>query len=79
MMIINFVFLKKGIGPDTKPGGSDQGENTEEEQRSVKEALVAAYEKNILKRLKAEFCSSNVNDGDVSTTTTKDIASTTSE
>ncbi|KAG7031086.1 ABC transporter G family member 14, partial [Cucurbita argyrosperma subsp. argyrosperma] len=37
------------------------GENIEEEQKGVKEALISAYEKNISSTLKAELCSLDAN------------------
>lgn len=55
--------LANGISPDTNQL-TDQGDNqssTEEEQKSVRKALVSAYDKNIAARLKDELCSSNVN------------------
>lgn len=52
--------LANGIPPDFKQT-TDQGENTEKEQKSVKEALISAYEENISTRLKAELCSLDVN------------------
>ncbi|KAG6782141.1 hypothetical protein POTOM_011531 [Populus tomentosa] len=52
--------LANGIGPDSK-NATDQGENMEQEQKLVKEALISAYEKNISTRLKAELCNSDPN------------------
>ncbi|KAE8727435.1 ABC transporter G family member 14 [Hibiscus syriacus] len=52
--------LANGINPDFKPSG-EQVENTEEEEKSLKDALISAYEKNIYTRLKAELCSTDVN------------------
>ncbi|XP_057963780.1 ABC transporter G family member 14 [Malania oleifera] len=52
--------LANGISPDSKNGVTNQNESTEEEQKSVKKALMSAYEKNISTRLKAELCSSDV-------------------
>ncbi|OMP02187.1 ABC transporter-like protein [Corchorus olitorius] len=52
--------LANGIGPDFKQS-VDQVENTEQEQKSVKDALISAYEKNISTRLKAELCNSDLN------------------
>ncbi|XP_039030027.1 ABC transporter G family member 14-like isoform X1 [Hibiscus syriacus] len=51
--------LANGISPDFKPS-REKVENTEEE-KSVKNALISAYEKNISTRLKAELCSTDVN------------------
>ncbi|GLU05219.1 hypothetical protein SLE2022_223310 [Rubroshorea leprosula] len=51
--------LANGISPDCK--NSEQGEETEKEQKSVRETLLSAYEKNISTRLKAELCNSDVN------------------
>ncbi|KAK4729256.1 hypothetical protein R3W88_022244 [Solanum pinnatisectum] len=48
--------LANGIGPDTK-NGNDQGDSIEQEKKSVREALISAYEKNISTRLKTEVCS----------------------
>ncbi|KAE8702820.1 ABC transporter G family member 14 [Hibiscus syriacus] len=52
--------LANGISPDFKPSG-EQVENMAEEEKSVKGALISAYEKNISTRLKAELCSTDVN------------------
>ncbi|XP_011028515.1 PREDICTED: ABC transporter G family member 14-like [Populus euphratica] len=52
--------LANGIGPDSK-NATDYGENTEQEQKSVREALISAYEKNISTRLKAELCNLDPN------------------
>ncbi|KAJ9152380.1 hypothetical protein P3X46_025951 [Hevea brasiliensis] len=52
--------LANGIAPDSKHG-TEQGENMELEQKSVKEALLSGYEKNISTRLKAELCSLDIN------------------
>ncbi|KAK8998558.1 hypothetical protein V6N11_083945 [Hibiscus sabdariffa] len=52
--------LANGISPDFKPS-VEQVDNTEEEEKSVKDALISAYEKNISTRLKAELCSTDVN------------------
>ncbi|XP_059642806.1 ABC transporter G family member 14 [Cornus florida] len=52
--------LANGIGPDSKHV-SEQGDNTEQEQKSVKEALISAYDKNISTKLKTELCSLDVN------------------
>ncbi|XP_010518955.1 PREDICTED: ABC transporter G family member 14 [Tarenaya hassleriana] len=43
--------LANGIAPES------QAENSEQEQKTVKEALASAYEKNISTKLKAELCS----------------------
>ncbi|KAF8412582.1 hypothetical protein HHK36_000551 [Tetracentron sinense] len=52
--------LANGIGLDPK-FPADQGDlgqgNIEQEQKSVREALISAYDKNIATRLKAELCS----------------------
>ncbi|OIT01753.1 PREDICTED: ABC transporter G family member 14-like [Nicotiana attenuata] len=50
--------LANGIGPDSKPA-IEQGDNTEQEKKFVREALISAYEKNISTRLKSELCSSD--------------------
>ncbi|XWS49357.1 hypothetical protein CRYUN_Cryun13aG0156800 [Craigia yunnanensis] len=52
--------LANGIGPDLKQS-AEQVESTEQEQKSVKDALISSYEKNISTRLKAELCNSDVN------------------
>ncbi|XP_022735835.1 ABC transporter G family member 14-like [Durio zibethinus] len=52
--------LANGISPDFKHS-VEQVESTEQEQKSVKDALISAYEKNISTRLKAELCNSDVN------------------
>lgn len=52
--------LANGISPDSKQA-AEQSENMEQEQKSVREALISAYEKNISTRLKAELCSVDVN------------------
>ncbi|GLT91379.1 hypothetical protein SLE2022_092700 [Rubroshorea leprosula] len=51
--------LANGISPDFK--NSEQGEETEQEQKSVRETLLSAYENNISPRLKTELCNSDVN------------------
>lgn len=52
--------LANGIGPDSKYA-NEPGENMEEEQKAVKEALISAYDKNISSTLKAELCSLDAN------------------
>ncbi|KAJ9707707.1 hypothetical protein PVL29_002656 [Vitis rotundifolia] len=52
--------LANGISPDSKQA-AEQSENMEQEQKSVREALISAYEKNISTRLKAELCGVDVN------------------
>lgn len=52
--------LANGIGPDSKHA-IEQGDNTEQEKKSVREALISAYDKNISTRLKTELCSSDTN------------------
>ena len=47
-----------GIGPDRT---IEQGDNTEQEQKLVRDVLISAYDKNISTRLKAELCSLDVN------------------
>uniref|UniRef100_A0A5B7B013 Putative ABC transporter G family member 14 n=1 Tax=Davidia involucrata TaxID=16924 RepID=A0A5B7B013_DAVIN len=56
----HLLDLANGIGPDSKHA-IEQGDNTEQEQKSVREVLISAYEKNISTRLKAELCSLDVN------------------
>lgn len=39
----------------------EQGDNTEQERKSVRQVLISAYDKNISTRLKAELCSLDAN------------------
>ncbi|GAB4857983.1 ABC transporter G member 14 [Ancistrocladus abbreviatus] len=48
--------LASGIAPDSKHG-TEQCESMEQEKKSVREALITAYDKNISTSLKAELCS----------------------
>ncbi|XP_057466968.1 ABC transporter G family member 14-like [Actinidia eriantha] len=50
--------LANGIGPDKT---IEQGDNTEQERKLVRDVLISAYDKNISTRLKAELCSLDVN------------------
>lgn len=52
--------LANGIGPDSKHA-IEQGDNTEQEKKAVREALISAYDKNISTTLKTELCSSDTN------------------
>ncbi|OIT35467.1 PREDICTED: ABC transporter G family member 14-like [Nicotiana attenuata] len=52
--------LANGIGPDSKHA-IEQGDNTEQEKKSVREALISAYDKTISTRLKTELCSLDTN------------------
>ncbi|GMQ03865.1 hypothetical protein CsSME_00049503 [Camellia sinensis var. sinensis] len=52
--------LANGIGTDYKHT-IEQGDNTDQERKSVRDALISAYDKNISTRLKAELCSLEVN------------------
>ncbi|XP_057481035.1 ABC transporter G family member 14-like [Actinidia eriantha] len=52
--------LANGIGPDDK-NTFEQGENTEQERKSVRDVLISAYDKNISTRLRAELCSLDIN------------------
>ncbi|KAK6782813.1 hypothetical protein RDI58_020609 [Solanum bulbocastanum] len=52
--------LANGIGPDSKHA-IEQGDSSEQEKKSVREALISAYDKNISTRLKTELCSSDTN------------------
>ncbi|KAF3675199.1 ABC transporter G family member 14 [Capsicum annuum] len=52
--------LANGIGPDSKHA-IEQGDNTEHEKKTVREALISAYDKNISTRLKSELCNSDTN------------------
>lgn len=45
-----------GIAPDSQHA-TEQKEIMEQEQKTVREALISAYDKNISSRLKAELCS----------------------
>lgn len=49
-----------GINPDFK-NSTEQGENTEQDQKLVREALKSAYQKNISTKLKAELENSDAN------------------
>ncbi|KAJ8555256.1 hypothetical protein K7X08_012752 [Anisodus acutangulus] len=52
--------LANGIGPDSKHA-IDQGDNNEQEKKSVREALISSYDKNISTRLKTELCNLDTN------------------
>ncbi|CAL8995433.1 unnamed protein product [Prunus brigantina] len=47
--------LANGIAPDSKHA-SEQRENMEQDQKTVRKALISAYDKNICPKLKAELC-----------------------
>ena len=49
-----------GIAPDSKHA-TEQSEGLEQERKQVRESLISAYEKNIATRLKAEVCSLEAN------------------
>lgn len=49
-----------GIRPDSMQT-TEQGDKTEQEQKSVRQILRSAYENNISTRLRAELCSVDVN------------------
>ncbi|XP_010054006.2 ABC transporter G family member 14 [Eucalyptus grandis] len=51
--------LANGIAPDSKHT-TEQGENMEQEKKSVREALISAYDNNISARLKSELCSVDI-------------------
>ncbi|CAN1779732.1 ABC transporter G family member 14 [Linum perenne] len=51
--------LANGIAPDAR-NGSELGENTEKEQKLVRETLISAYEKNIFTSLKVELCNLDI-------------------
>ncbi|KAI3728011.1 hypothetical protein L6452_16636 [Arctium lappa] len=51
--------LANGIGPDSMHE-YDQGENTEQERKLVRQQLVTSYETNISTRMKADLCSLDV-------------------
>ncbi|XP_058191492.1 ABC transporter G family member 14 isoform X2 [Rhododendron vialii] len=52
--------LANGIGADYNQS-IEQGDKTEQERKRVRDDLISAYDKNISTRLKAELCSSDVN------------------
>ncbi|XP_074332745.1 ABC transporter G family member 14-like [Apium graveolens] len=52
--------LANGIRPDSVQV-TEQGDATEQEQKSVREVLKASYDTNIFTRLRAEICSADVN------------------
>ncbi|KAK7367143.1 hypothetical protein VNO80_09152 [Phaseolus coccineus] len=56
--------LANGIAPDSKQA-AEQNEGLEQERKQVRESLISAYEKNIATRLKAEVCSLEVNNHNV--------------
>ncbi|KAA8521077.1 hypothetical protein F0562_011770 [Nyssa sinensis] len=56
----HLLDLANGIGPDSKHA-IEQGDKAEQEQKSVREVLISAYDKNISTKLKAELCSLDVN------------------
>ena len=49
-----------GIGPDDT-NTFEQGEDTEQERKLVRDVLISAYDKNISTRLRAELCSLDIN------------------
>lgn len=49
-----------GIRPDSVQV-TEQGDATEQEQKSVREILKASYDTNIFTRLRTEICSADVN------------------
>lgn len=52
--------LANGIGPDSMQA-TEQGDKTEQEQKSVRQILRSAYENKISTRLRAELCSMDFN------------------
>ncbi|XP_061341725.1 ABC transporter G family member 14 isoform X2 [Gastrolobium bilobum] len=62
--------LANGIAPDSKHS-TEQSEGLEQERKLVRESLISAYDKNIATRLKAEVCSLEVNNYNI----TKDACS----
>ena len=58
--VLSTEWFITGIGPDSKYA-NDGGENMEQEQKGVKEALISAYDKNISSTLKDELCSLDAN------------------
>ncbi|KAG2376337.1 ABC transporter G family member 14 [Vigna angularis] len=56
--------LANGIAPDSKQA-TEQSEGLEQERKQVRESLISAYEKNISPRLKAEICSMEVNNQNI--------------
>lgn len=59
LSFIKVLNLFIGISPNSK-NANELGDNTEQEAKSVKEALISAYEKNISTRLKSELCNLDV-------------------
>ncbi|KAI3694308.1 hypothetical protein L1987_77272 [Smallanthus sonchifolius] len=55
--------LANGIAPDAMQE-YEQGENTEHEQKSVRQKLITSYDTNISTRLKAELCSLDITNPD---------------
>jgi len=53
-----------GIAPDSKQA-AEQNEGLEQERKQVRESLISAYEKNIATSLKAEVCSLEVNNHNI--------------
>ncbi|KAK4795800.1 hypothetical protein SAY86_028126 [Trapa natans] len=53
--------LANGLSPDPKNPIEQHGDSMEQEKKSVREALLSAYDKNISTRLKAELCTVDVN------------------
>ncbi|KAI7726974.1 hypothetical protein M8C21_011399 [Ambrosia artemisiifolia] len=51
--------LANGIAPDTMQE-HEQGETTEQDQKSVRQKLITAYETNISTRLKADLCAPDI-------------------
>ncbi|CAL0331642.1 unnamed protein product [Lupinus luteus] len=56
--------LANGIAPDSKHA-TEQSESLEQERKVVRETLITAYDKNIATRLKAELCSLEVNNQNI--------------
>lgn len=58
------LWCLAGIAPDSKQV-TEQSEGLEQERKQVRESLISAYEKNIATRLKAEICSMEVNNQNI--------------
>lgn len=53
------LYVLPGIGPDLQHA-TEHGDNPQQDQKSVREFLASAYDKNISTTLKIELCSSDV-------------------
>ncbi|KAL2334151.1 hypothetical protein Fmac_015364 [Flemingia macrophylla] len=57
--------LANGIAPDSSKHATEKSESQEAEKKSVREALISAYDRNLATRLKDELCSLEVNSHNV--------------